>query len=148
MALKQQIQQDMLAAMKAHDEVKLSALRMLKAAIMKFETSDERKEATDADVMTLLGKEVKQRRDSIEGFKAGNRPELAKKEEQEMVVLQSYLPAQMSEEEVKGLIKEVIAQVGATSKADMGKVMGTLMPRVKGKADGGMVNKLVAAMLP
>ena len=148
MTLKEQLQQDMLTAMKAHDEVKVSALRMLKAAIMKFEMAGDRKEATDSDVMGLIGKEVKQRKDSIEGFKAGGRMEMAQKEEQEMAILQAYLPAQMSEEELKGVIKEVIGQVGATSKADMGKVMGALMPKVKGKADGGMVNKLVAAMLP
>lgn len=148
MALKQQIQQDMIAAMKAKEEIKVSALRMLKAAILKFETSGDRKEATDEDVMVLLGREVKQRKDAIEGFKTGNRPEMAAQEEAEMKILQEYLPAQLSEEDLKKIIAETIQQVGATSKADMGKVMGALMPKVKGKADGGMVNKLVGAMLP
>lgn len=148
MALKQQIQQDMIAAMKAKEEIKVSALRMLKAAILKFETSGDRKEATDEDVMVLLGREVKQRKDAIEGFKTGNRPEMAAQEEAEMKILQEYLPAQLSEEDLKKIIAETIQQVGATSKADMGKVMGALMPKVKGKADGGMVNKLVGSMLP
>ncbi|MFA5829789.1 MAG: GatB/YqeY domain-containing protein [Candidatus Gracilibacteria bacterium] len=148
MALKQQIQQDMIAAMKAKEETKVSALRMLKAAILKFETSGDRKEATDEDVMVLLGREVKQRKDAIEGFKTGNRPEMAAQEEAEMKILQEYLPAQLSEEDLKKIIAETIQQVGATSKADMGKVMGALMPKVKGKADGGMVNKLVGSMLP
>ncbi len=148
MTLKQQIQQDMISSMKAKDETKVSALRMLKAAILKFETSGERKEATDDDVLVIIGKEVKQRKDAVEGFKAGNRPEMAAKEEAEIVVLQAYLPAQMSEEELKKIIAEVIQQMGATSKADMGKVMGALMPKVKGKADGALVNKLVGSMLP
>ncbi len=147
MALKQQIQQDMIAAMKAKEEVKVSALRMLKAAVLKFETSGDRKEATDEDILTIIGREVKQRKDAIEGFKTGGRPEMAAQEEAEMVILQAYLPAQMSEEELKKVIQETITDVGATSKADMGKVMGALMPKVKGKADGGLVNKLVGSLL-
>lgn len=147
MALKHKIQADMIAAMKAKEELKVSALRMLKAAILKFETSGDRKEATDEDVLMLIGKEVKQRKDAAEEFRKGNRPEMAEKEEQEMAILQVYLPAQMGEEELRTIIKEVIAQTGASSKADMGKVMGALMPKVRGKADGGVVNKLVGEML-
>lgn len=147
MALKNQIQQDMIAAMKAKEEVKVSALRMLKAAILKFETSGDRKEASDEDILAIVGKEVKQRKDAAEEFKKGNRPEMAAKEEQEMAILQAYLPAQMSEDELRTIIKDVIEQVGAKSKADMGKVMGALMPRVRGRADGGFVNKLVGEML-
>ena len=137
----------MIAAMKSNEVLKVSALRMLKAAILKFETSGDRKEATDADVLTLIGKEVKQRKDAAEEFRKGNRPEMAEKEEQEMAILQVYLPAQMGEEELRTIIKEVITQTGASSKADMGKVMGALMPKVRGKADGGVVNKLVGEML-
>jgi uncharacterized protein YqeY len=136
MALKQQIQQDMITAMKAKDELKVSALRMLKSAVLKFETSGDRKEATDEDVLTIIGREVKQRKDASEGFKTGGRPEMAEKEEQEMVILQTYLPAQMNEEELKKVIQETITEVGATSKAYMVKVMGDLMPKVKGKEDG------------
>lgn len=147
MALKQQIQQDMLAAMKEHNDMKVSALRMLKAAILKFETAGDRREATDEDILGLIGKEVKQRRDSIESFKNAQRTELAEKEEQEMLILKSYLPTPLSEEELKTIIQDTINQVGATSKADMGKVMGHLMSKVKGRADGGQVNKLVAEML-
>lgn len=137
----------MIEAMKAHDEVKTSALRMLKAAVLKFETSGDRKEASDEDVMAIIGKEVKQRRDSMEEFKKGERMDLAEQEEKEVAVLQVYLPAQMSEEELRKVIQEVIASVGATSKADTGKVMGALMPRIKGKADGGMANKLLMGLL-
>lgn len=147
MALKQQIQQDLIAAMKAKEEVKVSALRMLKAAILKFETSGDRKEASDSDILTILGREVKQRKDAMEGFKSGGRPEMAANEEAEMVILQTYLPEQMNEDDLRKVIQETIAEVGATSKADMGKVMGALMPKVKGKADGGMVNKLVGDFL-
>lgn len=147
MALKHQIQADMLAAMKAHEEIKLSALRMLKAAILKYEVSGDRKEATDADVLSLLGKEVKSRRDSAEQFKAGNRPAMASKEEAEIEVLLAYMPPQMSEEELSGVAKEVIAAMGASSKADLGKVMGAMMGRVKGMADGDMVSKVVKGLL-
>ena len=148
MALKNQVQADMLGAMKAHDEIKLSALRMLKAAILKFETSGDRKEATDADILSLISKEIKSRRDSAEQFKAGNRMELAEKEEKEIEVLLAYMPPQMSEEELTKVAKEVIASMGATSKADLGKVMGAMMGKVKGMADGDMVNKVVKALLP
>ena len=148
MALKNQIQQDMLASMKAQDEVRLSALRMLKAAILKWEVSgSEKKEATDEDVLQIINKEVKQRKDSIEQFKNGNRPELAEKEEKEMVILQAYLPAQLTEAEILNLAKDAVAESGASSKADIGKVMGKLMPKVKGKADGALVNKVVNGLL-
>ena len=147
MMLKKQLQDDMIAAMKAHEEIKVSALRLLKAAILKFETAGERKEATDSDVLSILGKEVKQRRDSIVEFKKGNRPDLAEKEQKELEVLQAYLPAQMSEEELKKLIAETIATVGAHSLAEAGKVMGALMPKIKGKADGGMANRMVLSLL-
>ena len=148
MALKQQIQADMLGAMKAHEEVKLSALRMLKAAILKFEVSGERKEASDADVLTLVGKEIKSRRDSVEQFRAGNRPAMADKEEQEIAVLMVYMPPQMSEEEVTKIAMDVVDKMGAKSSADVGKVMGAVMGRVKGMADGSLVNKVVRALLP
>ena len=147
MALKNQIQADLLGAMKAHEEVKLSALRMLKAAIMKFEVSGERKEASDADVLNLVSKEIKSRRDSAEQFKAGNRPEMAEKEEQEIAFLLAYMPPQMSEEDLKKVAVEVIATMGAKSKADLGKVMGAMMGRVKGLADGDMVSKVVKELL-
>ena len=148
MALKQQIHQDMLNAMKAHEDVKVSALRMLKAAIMKFEVSGERKEASDEDVLNILGKEIKSRRDSAEQFKAGDRPAMAENEEKEIVVLLEYMPPQMSEEEVTKIAMAVAAEMGATSKADLGKVMGAVMGRVKGMADGGMVSRVVKSLLP
>ena len=133
--------------MKGKDEVATSAIRLLKTAIMRFETTGEQKVASDAEVIQLVGKEIKQRKDSIEQFEKGNRPELAAKEKAELTVLEKYLPAQLSEDEVRAIVKEVIASTGASSKADLGKVMGALMPKTKGKADGGMVNKIVQELL-
>ncbi|MEK7171891.1 MAG: GatB/YqeY domain-containing protein [Patescibacteria group bacterium] len=147
MNLKEKINADLLAAMKAKEEVKLGALRMLKASIMKFEVSGDKKvEATDENVLQIIGKEVKQRKDSIEAYKKGAREDLAAKEEAEMKILQTYLPAQMSEEELKTLISRTISQTGAIVK-DFGKVMGTVMAQAKGKADGQTVTRLVKEML-
>jgi len=148
MALKQQIQTELAEAMKSKDENKVGTLRMLKAAILKFEVSgNEKKDATDEEVLTIIGKEIKQRKDSAEQFKQGNRFEQAEKEEQEIEVLMAYMPPQMSEEEVMKIAKETVAELGATSKADIGKVMGAMMPKVKGQADGSVVNKVVASLL-
>lgn len=147
MALKQTINENLTAAMKAKEEVRVSTLRMLKAAILTFEVSGERKEATDEDILTIVNKEIKQRRDSAEQFKAGNRFEQAEKEEKEIAVLLEFMPPQMSEQEIINLAKEAIAATGSSSKADIGKVLKVLMPRVKGKADGALVNKVVASML-
>jgi len=148
MALKNQIHADLMGAMKAHDEIKVSALRMLKAAILKHEVSGERKEATDEVILNIVGKEIKSRRDSAEQFRAGNRMEMAEKEEKEIEVLLGYMPPQMSEEELKKVAQEVIASMGASSKADLGKVMGAMMGKVKGMADGDMVSKVVRELLP
>lgn len=147
MSLKEQLQKDLAEAMKAKDENTVTALRMLKTSIMKFETAGTAKKATDEEILQLVNKEIKQRKDSIEQYEKGNRPELAAKEKAEMAFLEKYLPPQMSEDEIKAIIKEGIAQTGASSKTDMGRVMGAIMPKVKGKADGGLINKLVQAML-
>jgi uncharacterized protein YqeY len=148
MALRQQIQNDLFEAMKAKDEVKVGALRMLKAAMLKFEVAGvEKKEATDEDILQLVTKEIKSRMDSAEQFRKGNRPELAEKEEKEIEILKAYMPPQMGEDEILALVKEAIAKTGAVKKNEMGKVMGVLMPQVKGKADGAMVNRIVNSML-
>jgi len=147
MTLKEQLHQDLMTAMKSKDEVALSALRLLKTSIMKFETAGEQKTANDEDVIQIVGKEIKQRKDSIEQFEKGNRPELAEKEKAELKILEKYLPPQMSEDEIKAIIKEGMASSGASSKSDIGKLMGAIMPKLKGKADGGLVNKLVQEML-
>lgn len=148
MPLKEKITADMLAAMKAKDEVKLSALRLLKTAIIKFEVAGKAKrEAADEDVLTITGKEVKQRKDSIDAYRKGGREDLAVREEAEMKILQGYLPAQMGDDELAAVVKEVIAAAGAVSKADFGKIMSTVMARVKGKADGRQVSRAVGKML-
>jgi len=149
MTLKEQIQKDMIEAMKAKEEIRLGALRMVKAEIMKFEVAGtEKKEIKDDEVLQLIGKQIKQRDDAAQQYKAGNRPELAEKEEKEAEILKKYLPEQMSPEEVKKIIEDTIKELGATSKADLGKVMGAIMPKVKGKADGKLINQIVGQLLP
>lgn len=134
--------------MKEKDEIRTSALRMLKAAMLKFEVSGkEKKEATDEDILQILGKEVKQRKESIEQFKAGGREDLIEREQKEMEILQAYLPAQMTEEEIKSLVEQTMDKTGAVTKADIGKLMGHLMPQVKGKADGALVSRIVNGLL-
>ncbi len=147
MTLKEKLQQDLITSMKAKDEITTGTIRLIKAAILRLETAGEKKIATDEDIIQIMGKEIKQRKDSIEQFEKGNRPELAAKEKLEMAVLEKYLPAQLSEEEIRTIVKEIITSTGATGKSDLGKVMGMLMPRTKGKADGGLVNKIVQELL-
>lgn len=148
MTLKEKINSDLMAAMKAKEETKLGALRLLKAAIMKFEVAgDKKKDATDEEALQIIGREVKQRKDSIDAYKKGGRADLAVKEEAELKILQAYLPAQMDESELKKVVSQVITQTGAASKADFGKVMGAVMAQVKGKADGQMVSRLVGEAL-
>lgn len=147
MSLKEQIQNNLTEAMKAKEEVKLGALRMLKAEIMKYEFSGADKEATDEVVTSLIQKQVKQRKDSEEQFRKGDRIEMADKEAAEAKILQAYLPEQMGEDEVRKIVQEGIASSGAASKADMGKVMSVIMPKLKGKADGKLVNQIVMELL-
>lgn len=146
---KAQLQEQLKQAMLAKEEVKKSVLRMLLSAINYYEIQKGGAgyEATDEDVMTVIQREVKQRKDSIEQFTAGNRKDLADKEVEELKLLEIYLPEQMGEEEITKLVDEAIAQTGATSAADMGKVMGALMPKTKGKADGSLVSKIVKEKL-
>ncbi len=147
MALKNQIQSEMLAAMKAKDDIKLNTLRMVKAAILKMEVSGDRKEATDDDILTIINKEIKSRMDASEQFRKGNRIDLAEKEEKEIEILKIYMPPQLGEDQILALAKEAIAQTGAAKKNEMGKVMAALMPKVKGMADGNVVNKIVSGLL-
>ena len=143
--LKQQLQEELKQSMLAKDTLKTSVLRMVLSAINYYEIQKGGAgyEATDEDVLSVIQKETKQRRDSIEQFQKGGRQDLVDKETKELKLLQVYLPQQMSEAEIKNLVKEAINQTGAKTIADMGKVMGALMPKVKGKADGGIVSKIV-----
>lgn len=147
--LKDKIQEDLKAAMVARDAEKLSVIRMLKSAIQYYEIQKGGAgyEATDEDVMDVVAREIKKRRESIELYKQGGRSESAANEQRELDVLQSYLPEQMGEDEIRTLIKEAIEQTGATTPQDMGKVMGALMSKVKGKADGTLVSNLVREAL-
>lgn len=147
--LKQKLTDDLKASMLAKDEIKTSVLRMLKSATQYFEiqTGGAGFEANDAQILDLITKEVKKRKESIELYKQGNRQELVDREQKEIDVLMTYLPAQMSEDEVKKLVTDAVEKSGAKTMSEMGKVMGILMPQVKGKADGGMVSKLVKEAL-
>lgn len=146
---KQELKDELKKSMLARDTEKTGILRMVISAIgyYEIEKGGAGYEATEEDVMTVLQKQVKQRRDSVEQFRAGGREELAEKEEKEIAMLEGYLPAQMGEDEISKLVDEAIASTGASSPQDMGKVMGALMPKTKGKADGGLVSKIVREKL-
>lgn len=144
--LKEQIIADLTTAMKAREELKLSVLRMLKADIMKYEVSGADKVATDEVVIDLIKRGIKQRKDSILGFRQGGNEEAAQKELDEIKILEVYMPEQMGEDEVKKIVAEVIGQMNA-GPGDFGKVMGGAMVKTKGQADGGLVNKVVKELL-
>lgn len=147
MSLAEKITDNMKAAMKARDRATLSTLRLLISA-MKNKQIDVQHELSDAEVQDVVKTQVKQLKDSIESFKAGGREDLATSVQAEIVVLEQYLPTQMSDEELERIVKNVVEKSGATSKADMGKVMGQAMAAVAGRADGSRVKELVASMLP
>ena len=146
MSLKQQITEDMKTAMRAKDTARLGAIRLLLAA-MKQREVDERIELTDADVVAIIEKMMKQRRDSISQYEAAGRQDLADVEKFEMTVLQAYMPQQLSEAEIAAAIAEAIAATGAAGPQDMGKVMGVVKPKLAGRADMGKVSGLIKAQL-
>lgn len=144
--LEKKLAEDMKQAMKSGDTLKRDTLRMLIASV-KNAWMVKQADLTDADVLGVISKEVKRRQESIDAFKKGNRNDLVTKEEAEMVILQSYLPEQLSREEIVAAAKEVIGVVGAQGPGDKGKVMQQLMPRLKGKADGKDINDVVTELL-
>ena len=144
MSLKTQLTEDMKTAMRAKDQVSLSTIRLINAAIKQFEV-DERTEADDAKVISILTKMVKQRKDSAKIYTEAGRQDLADKENAEIEILNRYLPQMMSVEEIKTVVEAAIAETGASGMADMGKVMGVLKTRLAGKADMGEVNKVLKA---
>ena len=146
MSLKEQITEDMKNAMRAKDTGRLGTIRLLLAA-MKQKEVDERIELDDAAVIAIVEKLIKQRKDSISQFQAANRDDLVAIENAELVVLQAYMPAQMSEAEVAQVVAKVVAEVGASGPQDMGKVMGVVKPQLAGKADMGIVSAQVKAAL-
>ena len=146
MPLKSRITEDMKNAMRAKDSARLSAIRMLLAAIKQREV-DERIELTDADVLAVIDKMVKQRRDSIAQFEAGKREDLAAIERAEIEVLAAYMPERLPDAEIDALIAQAIASTGAVGMAGMGKVMAALKPRIAGRADMGAVSARIKAKL-
>jgi uncharacterized protein len=146
MSLKDQITEDMKTAMRAKDSERLGTIRLLQAA-MKQKEVDERITLDDAGVVTIVDKLIKQRKDSIAAFEGAGRQDLADKEKAEMAVLQVYLPARLSAEEVAAEVKAIVAELGAKGPGDMGKVMGAVKAKLAGKADMGEVSTAVKAAL-
>jgi len=149
MSLKSTIDQDIKAAMRAKDAGSLRALRAIKSQILLAETSEGRggDPLTEAEELKLLAKQAKQRKDSLQQFKDNGREDLAKVEEEELAVIEKYLPQALSESEIEGEVKKIIAQVGASSMKDMGKVMGMASKAMAGLADGKLISQYVKQML-
>ena len=146
MSLKDKLQSDLHQAMRSKDRVRVSVLRMLRSTIG-YEEIDKKRQIDDSAVLDIISRQVRQRRESIQMYKDANRLELADKETQEMGILQEYLPAQLTDNELTALAQEVIQQVGASGPRDKGRVMGKLMPQVRGKAQGADVNRVVTSLL-
>jgi len=146
MSLRDDILSDMKEAMKSKDELRLRVLRSIKAAIGYFEVEGEKKIATDEDVQKIILKEIKKRQESIDAYRHAGREDLAKTEEEELAILQEYAPKMLSREEIQEIVRKAIEQTNATQK-DFGKVMKEVMTRIKGTADGKVVNEIVKEML-
>jgi uncharacterized protein YqeY len=141
--LQEKINKDLVEALKTKDESKISTLRMLNSAIHNAAIAKRPKELEEADMLDIIAKQIKQRGESIEQFKKGNRQDLADKETKEQEILKSYLPQQLSEEEVINIVKGAIAETGAKGKQDMGKVMKMVIPKVKGRYDSRALSDMV-----
>lgn len=143
--LQQQLQTDLKESMLAKDEVRTSSIRLVLSALKYFEIQKGGAgyESTDEEILEVINKEAKKRKEAIEMYRQNNRQDLVDKEQKELDILQKYLPEQMSEDEIRNFVKEAVAQTSASSPADIGKVMGVLMGKIKGKADGNIVSKIV-----
>ena len=146
MGVEAKLLDDMKAAMKSGDKVAVETLRMIRSQL-KNASIAKGKDLSEENVIDVLSKEAKKRKESLELFKQGGREDLAEKEQQELNIITSYLPAALSEDEVSGIIDKAIVEVGAQGMQDMGKVMGKVMPEVKGRADGKVVQELVKKKL-
>ena len=146
MSLNEKLAQDLKEAMKAKDETKTAVIRQIKTAVMNAEIKSK-KEMTDDDIVSVIFSLSKAHNESIESFTKGNRPELADKEKQELEIIMSYLPKQLTDDELREIVKETIAAVNAQSAKEMGKVMGAVMPKVKGRADGTKIGVIVKEFL-
>ena len=152
MSIQEKLAAELKAAMKGGDKLRLGVLRMVRSRIQEAEVAARAKKGRDhtlgdEDVVQVIAAYAKQRRDSIDGYRQGGREDLAAQEEAELAVLQEYLPRQLSEDEVRAIVQEAVANCNATSPKDMGAVMGKVMPQVKGQADGKLVNQLVREAL-
>lgn len=148
MSLQQRIQDEIKAAMLAKDADRLGTLRLLKSALGYVQIEKKTDSLPDGEVVSVIQKEIKKRRDSIEQFKAGNRPELAEKEQNEIAVLETFLPKPFSADELEQLIRATIQETGATSKKDMGPVIKAVQAKAAGRADGKTISGLVGKLLP
>lgn len=148
MTLQERLGQEVKTAMLAKDAERLGALRMLKSTLGYILIEKKAESISDADFVSVVQKEVKKRRDSIEQFESGGRPELAAKEKQEIAVLESFLPQQLSPEELENMVRAAIAETGATSKKEMGAVIKAVQAKAAGRADGKTISQLVGKLLP
>jgi uncharacterized protein YqeY len=146
MSLAEKLNEDMKEAMKNKDKFKLSVIRMIRSSLKNIEI-DQRRELTDQDVLDVLNREVKQRKDAMQDFEKAGREDLVEQLTQEVDVILTYLPQQLTEEEIKAIVQQTIVEVGVSSKAELGKLMGALMPKTKGRADGKLVNQIVQQLL-
>ncbi|WP_047981455.1 GatB/YqeY domain-containing protein [Ornithinibacillus contaminans] len=147
MSLLTQLNNDMKQAMKNKDKEKLSVIRMVKASLQNESIKLGKSELSEDEDLSILSRELKQRKDSLQEFKSAGRDDLVEKLEMEIKIIQEYMPEQLSDEELSAIVQETIQETGASSKKDMGKVMSAIMPKVKGKADGSTINKLVQEFL-
>ncbi|WP_144524108.1 GatB/YqeY domain-containing protein [Bacillus pumilus] len=147
MSLLEQLNSDMKLMMKNREKDKLVVIRMVKASLQNEAIKLKKDSLTGDEELTVLSREIKQRKDSLHEFSKANRLDLVDKVQKEIDILDVYLPEQLSEEELQTIVKETITETGASSKADMGKVMSAIMPKVKGKADGAVINRLVSDQL-
>ena len=148
MALQERIQQELKAAMLAKDAERLSALRLLKSALGYAQIERKTEQLPDADVVAIIQKEVKKRRDSVEQFTKGGRPELAEKENKEIAVLESFLPQPLEPQALEQLVRATIQETGASSKKDMGAVIKAVQAKAAGRADGKTISSMVGKLLP
>jgi uncharacterized protein YqeY len=144
--LKERLQADLKTAMKEKDTFKRDVVRFVMSAIKQIEV-DERKELSDADIEAILVKQIKQRNDAIEQFRAGGREDLVEKNEKELEILRSYLPEPMSDDKVREILKEIIAETGASGMKDMGKVMGAAKAKIGSRAEGKTINQIAKELL-
>ncbi|OGX11718.1 MAG: hypothetical protein A2351_01730 [Omnitrophica bacterium RIFOXYB12_FULL_50_7] len=147
MSLLEQIEKDVIVAMKTKDHIKVSTLRMLKSALGNYLIQVKKDKAEDSEVLGIITKQAKQRRESVDSFEKAERKDLADKEKAELAILEAYLPKQLTEDELKTAVQNAIAISGAQGPADMGKLMKILMPAIQGKADGKRVQEAVKALL-